>query len=189
MNWTEYLEYMSNIVNSEAPPPPYDNEEYHHYTKMNETRMRRWLKTNPITEETKAAVEAIQQPQQWIVITEPWCGDAAHIVPIIYLMSVLNDQVTLELQLRDSGSEIEKYLTNGSRSIPMLIVRDDRGDDIFRWGPRPAKGQKLYLELAERKADFEAIKTFIQNYYNGDKSLSTQKEIAALIMQSMPETN
>lgn len=181
MNWQQYLDYTHEILNNKDPEPPYDNPDYHHYTKMNDTRMRRWLKTNPITEETKAVLQQIQRSQQWIVITEPWCGDAAHIVPIIYLMSRLNNNITLRIQLRDSGSEIEKYLTNGTKSIPMLIVRDENNKDLFHWGPRPEKGQELYLALRGRNADFEETKLAIQNYYNDDKSLSTQKEIIALL--------
>lgn len=181
MNWQEYLNYTHEILSNPNPQPPYDNPDYHQYTKMNDARMRRWLKTNPITEETKSIVEKIKEPQQWVVITEPWCGDAAHIVPVIYLMSTLNTNISLTLQLRDSGSEIDKYLTTGTKSIPMLVVRNKNGEDIFHWGPRPVEGQALYLSLKERNADFEEVKIAIQNYYNADKALSTQGEIAKLL--------
>lgn len=183
MNWQEYLDYTRNILESIPPPAPYDHPDYYHYTRMNEARMKRWVKGNPVTEHTKAIVESIQAPQQWIVITEPWCGDAAHIVPVIYLMSALNSKITFELQLRDSHSEIEKYLTGNTRSIPMLVVRDMQGKDLFHWGPRPAGGQQLYLSLKERNAGFEEVKTAIQHYYNADKSLSMQNEIAELLRQ------
>ncbi|MCH5596960.1 thioredoxin family protein [Niabella ginsengisoli] len=183
LTWKEYLNYTHELLTAEPPVPPYDNTDYYHYTKMNETRMKRWLKANPITQETEVVVKSIKQPQHWTVITEPWCGDAAHIVPILYLLSELNDQIKFNLQLRDSDSEIESYLTNGSKSIPILIVRDVNGNDLFHWGPRPKAGQEMYLKLAEQKADFEVIKNAIQTYYNADKSLSTQNEIVELLKQ------
>ena len=185
MNWLEYLDYTHEILNSNSPQPPYDNPDYFQYTKMNDARMRRWIKTNPITKECRKVVENIKEPQQWIVITEPWCGDAAHIVPVIYLMSSLNEKISLRLQLRDNNSEIGKYLTAGTRSIPMLIVRNKTGDDIFHWGPRPKEGQELYLSLKERNADFEEVKIAIQNYYNADKALSTQSEITKLLESNL----
>jgi len=181
LNWKEYVDYMQEIVNGHYTQPPYDKPDYHHYTKMNEVRQRRWLKANPLTQETVAAIKQINTPQQWVVITEPWCGDAAHIVPIIYLMSTLNNKITLWFQLRDSGSEIDKYLTNGSRSIPILIVRNAEGDELFYWGPRPKQGQELYLSLAARKASLDEMIVTLQNYYNADKSLSIQQEIVSLL--------
>lgn len=178
MNWNGYMDLTHEIVNSKNPQPPYDDSNFHHYTIMNETRMNRWLKVNPITNETASIVAAIEKPQTWVVITEPWCGDAAHIVPILYLMSTLNDKITFRLQLRDSDSEIEKYLTNGKKAIPILIVRDEAGNDLFSWGPRPADGQEVYDTLAAQKADVEEIKSAIQVFYNNNKSLSTQQEVA-----------
>ncbi len=188
INWDEYVALTHDFVNNDTPPPPYDNPEYHQYTKMNETRMKRWIKTNPITEATISVVKQIDKPQQWVVISEPWCGDAAHTVPIMYLMSQLNDKITFEIQLRDSGSEIEKYLTNGSKSIPILIVRDENGKDLFQWGPRPKSGQAAYLELVSKGEDHEAIKAAIQSYYNADKSISTQQEISTLL-QAITSSN
>lgn len=184
MNWSEYLAYTRDLLTHPNPPSPYDNPDYFHYTKMNETRMRRWLKTDPINAETRAIVEQLNQPQRWIVITEPWCGDAAHIVPILYLMSQLNANIQFELQLRDHGSEIDRYLTNGSKSIPILIVLDERDEDLFHWGPRPREGQQMYLDLVARQSDFEVIKNAIQTYYNADRSLSTQKEVSDLLRQT-----
>lgn len=181
MNWEEYLAYTHQLLTADPPPAPYNNPDYHHYTKMNETRMKRWIRTNPLTEETSQVVKSISRSQKWVVITEPWCGDAAHIVPILYLMSTLNSNIHFELQLRDSESEIDRYLTNGSKSIPILIVRDENGTDLFHWGPRPKEGQEMYLDLAAKKADFEVVKNAIQTYYNADKSLSTQREITALL--------
>ncbi len=182
MNWQEYLEYFKEIVESANPKPPYDNEEYFQYTKLNKSRTNRWLKQSPLTEATTAFMKGgITAKQQWIIITEPWCGDAAHIVPVLYLMSELNDNIQVSIQLRDTDSEIENYLTNGTKSIPILIVRDDNGNDLFHWGPRSKQGTELFNELKEKNADFEAQKIALQDFYNKDKGKGVQDEVVKLL--------
>lgn len=181
MNWNEYLIKFEQILNDENPTAPYNDPEYFEYTKLNHSRLKRWLKTAVLTEETKAVIHAIKEKQNWILITEPWCGDAAHITPIIYLMSILNDNIHLELQLRDSDSEIDNYLTNGGKSIPIFIVRDAEGKDKFRWGPRPVNAQNVFNEQKTKGEPFERIKEALQHFYNSDKTASIQKELVALL--------
>lgn len=178
MTWQAYLAYFQQILVSDGLQPPYNEEDFYNYTKLNWSRTNRWLKQSPITDETKAIIEKIATRQKWVVITEPWCGDAAHIVPVIYLMSRLNNNIELEIQLRDTDSEIDKYLTNGSKSVPILVVRDENGKDIFIWGPRPQAAKELFQKLKADNASFEDIKLALQNFYNSDKAIAIQKEIS-----------
>ena len=86
--------------------------------------------------------------------------------------------VTYELQLRDAEPFlINSYLTNGGKSIPKLIARNEDGTDLFTWGPRPAAAQALMDRLKKEGADFETIKTGLQNWYNADKGRSLQGEL------------
>lgn len=181
MTWKSYLNEFDKILNSPSPLAPYNDPEYLNYTKLNHTRLSRWLKIKPITDDTKDIIEKIKSPQEWIVITEPWCGDAAHITPILYQMALLNTHIKFTIQLRDENSEIDKYLTNGSKSIPILVVRNEQGKDLFHWGPRPAPAQALYADLINSNSDFETVKEALQKFYNSDKSISIQKEVARLI--------
>ena len=183
MNWETYLNEFDKILNNENPPAPYDDAAYLDYTKLNNARLRRWAKTNPITEDTKNAMSKIDTPQNWVVITEPWCGDAAHILPILHQMATLNSNIKFTLQLRDTDSEIAHYLTNGTKSIPLLIVRDEAGNDIFCWGPRPANAQIVYDDLKNSNADFDTIKEALQKFYNQDKAISIQQEVVELLQK------
>lgn len=147
LTWNAYTEFVDLILNSENPPEPYNDAEYKQYALMNRERSNRWLKTFKPLPETMAAMQNIQEPQQWVLITEPWCGDAAHVNPLIHLLSEMSDKITLTIQLRDSDSEIDNYLTNGTKSIPVLIIRNADGKDIAVWGPRPAGAQALFNEV------------------------------------------
>ncbi|MFV0606006.1 MAG: thioredoxin family protein [Niabella sp.] len=182
MNWTAYLDYFNSIVDATDRTAPYDNDDYYQYTKLNKSRNNRWLKHSPLTKDTISyIVNEISQPQQWVVITEPWCGDAAHIVPVLYLMSELNPLISFTLQLRDIDSEIEQYLTNGSKSIPILIVRDEAGKDLFHWGPRSKEGTILFEQLKADQASFDDMKIALQEFYNADKGIGVQEEVVALL--------
>ena len=122
----------------------------------------------------------IREKQQWILITEPWCGDASHINPFIKMAADLNENIELVINLRDGeDSLIDHYLTNGvSKSIPILVVRDADGNDLFVWGPRPKDTQAL---LAQHKLDIsktdEEKKIEFQAWYNANKGADIQAEL------------
>lgn len=184
MTFKDYLDYFEKLINQHPSErtPPYDDAEYAEYTKLNWSRLNRWLKTGKINDEMMAVLSGIESPQNWIVITEPWCGDAAHIVPFIELISRQNPLITVEYELRDSAPfRINEYLTNNTKSIPKLIIRNNKGEDLAVWGPRPEACQKVYLDLKEKGEAMEQIKLEIQNWYNENKGAEIQREIRQVI--------
>jgi len=182
MNYTAYQEYQETILNRTYTDAIYDNEEYYHYAKLNITRSTRWDKTAEITSENQTILGQLSKPLHFILITEPWCGDAAHIVPVIGKIAAGSPLISLDIQLRDSEPFlIDQYLTNGGKSIPILIVRDEAGKDLAVWGPRPKGAATLFADLKAKNANFDDIKTALQKWYNNDATLSVQNEIVALI--------
>lgn len=101
MTFQAYLTIFESILQSANPPAPYDVPDYFNYAKLNWSRMSRWSKVAVPSEEIVHTMEGIVKPQLWIVITEPWCGDAAHIIPFINMIAALNPLVTVDYQLRD----------------------------------------------------------------------------------------
>lgn len=181
MNFQEYLSYFEAVLSNPEKYPAYMDPEYFNYTKLNWSRTNRWLKRFELNEDLKEKIVALDEPQKWILITEPWCGDAAHSVPQIVQIAALNPLLELEIQLRDEEPFlIDQYLTNGGKSIPKLIIRNVDGDDVFVWGPRPDALQQLFLELKDEGKTFADIKEVIQKWYNEDKGVALQKELMAL---------
>ncbi|WP_234369151.1 thioredoxin family protein [Brumimicrobium mesophilum] len=177
INFKEYLARFDDILAHETPPPPYNDSAYLDYLKLNRSRQKRWLKTASIRSDLRTIIERIDTKQTWYLITEPWCGDAAHNNPFIFLMSELNPNITLKIVLRDAPPfMIDGYLTNGGKAIPKLIIRDSSEKDLHVWGPRPVNCQLLFNKLKEEEADFERQKVELQNWYNIDKGVSLQDE-------------
>jgi len=46
----------------------------------------------------------------WIVITVSWCGDAAHVVPVLNKIAQENEHINLKLVLRDNNDDLMKAL-------------------------------------------------------------------------------
>lgn len=176
MTYTAYQDFIETILNSQNPPSPYNEELYFSFTEMNYQRSKRWMKTGILTDEIKEKIKSITTPQTWIIITEPWCGDAAHSVPFINKIAELNPLIKVEIQLRDTDSEIDNYLTNGGKAIPVVILRDENNQDMNVWGPRPKELQDLYLKMKEENLEFDDIKLELQKWYNQDKGQTIQSE-------------
>lgn len=182
MQYNEYKDLFEEILNNPNPPAPYNDAMYFEYTKLNKSRMNRWDKQIELKDSLVHQLKQIDTTQHWIIITEPWCGDAAHIVPFLVRMASVNPKITYDLLLRDTPPFlIDQYLTNGTKSIPKLIVRNAEGTDLFSWGPRPAGAQQLMTDMKKAQADFESTKVALQNWYNANKGKEICAEIAELL--------
>ncbi len=190
MTYQEYVQNVTDllekgIVSTMGTYQP--TEELIHYTHMNLKRMHRLDKTTKLTAETTERLNAIKENTIWLVLSEGWCGDAGQVVPVIEKMALQNAHIKHRILLRDEHLDImDAFLTEEGRSIPKLIVLDEKGMVLSSWGPRPQalqdmmmlqKAKLLALPKGERKAYFDIIKTEVQQWYNNDKTISIQKEI------------
>ena len=181
LTWEEYLQLFDQILSGEFTNELYQKADYRDYVRMNHSRVNRWLKSAILNEDLEQIIEKIDSPQTWFLITEPWCGDAAHSTPLIALVAALNKNITLKIVLRDDNHDfIDRYLTNGGRSIPKLIVRDENDKDIFIWGPRPKELGLIFTELKSENQPFDVINKTLQNWYNQNKGVDIQSELLVL---------
>ncbi len=117
------------------------------FTKLNLHRTSRITRTFTVGEDLSALVARIDAPQTWMLLTEPWCGDSAQCLPYISAIAALNNNIDLRLILRDENLDLMEYfLTNGTRSIPRLVVFDAGGNELTQWGPRPEEAQLVFNE-------------------------------------------
>lgn len=155
-----------------------------HYTELNEARVRRLDKTMVVIDEVKQSLQNLKKDYIWLVISEGWCGDSAQILPIINTMAEVSDRIDLRIVLRDEHDDLMNlFLTNGARSIPILIIIDKQTLEVINhFGPRPQGAKQLILDYkATRGIVDETAKTNLHKWYLADKGISTQKEIMALM--------
>jgi hypothetical protein len=183
MNFNTYLQIFNSILNQDEQVAPYDDPHYLHYTKLNFSRQERWLKTGILNKALSKHIAEISSRQFWTVITEPWCGGAAHTLPFIHKLSLINELITIDYRLRDTSPLIiDQYLTNGRKSIPKLIISDKKGNDLAIWGPRPLACQEIYNRLLQNDVHPDQIKIALQKWYNQDKGASFQSELLTLLL-------
>ena len=181
MTWEEYNNLFESILSGEFTDKPYDNPAYTNYASLNASRQKRWMKRGALNEELVATLERLNFKQTRTLISEPWCGDASHIAPFIAKLAETSSNIDFRVNLRDGeDSMIQDYLTNGSMSIPILVVRDENGDDLFHWGPRPKDAQAIHMNNREDDSKTgEEKKVELQSWYNKDKGADLQLELLA----------
>ena len=152
------------------------------YARLNVSRMNRLDKTKQIIPALKKAMEKLTREYQWLVITEGWCGDAAQSVPLMAAIAACSPKVDFRIILRDEFPEVmDRYLTGGSRSIPILVIRDSKtGADLAKWGPRPKELIQLVNEW-KQTLDHDAFVEKIHTWYARNKTQSMQHEILQIV--------
>ncbi|TXE03253.1 thioredoxin family protein [Algoriphagus aquimarinus] len=188
-NYSEYREMIDQLLAENKTTGINHSEGYLNYTKMNVQRMNRWDKMAKISPELDKIIASIASPQVWLVITEGWCGDAAQSLPFIAKLAALNPLIELKFVLRDENPELmDAYLTEGARSIPILIaLNEDLSKEFFVWGPRP---EFLQNRLKAYKLDPQNItsKEFADGthlWYARDKNKAIAEELTPLIASTI----
>lgn len=180
MSFEEYLKLTKTLTEN----PEMQQEAYQDYYHLGLQRMERVDKNYTPAESEIQQMEAKNFQGKILIITEPWCGDAASIVPVVtrFLMKA---QVPVRLFLRDKDTAlIDGFLTNGGRAIPKILIADEDFEIIASWGPRRKFGADL---LAKFKADpenypREKFYADLQKAYAKDKG----KEIIAKLLALIP---
>ncbi len=139
IKFEDFLKKTEDYVENTVVDSLSEDDKYlFNYTKLNLQRMNRVLKTHPVEETLATKIKAIKEKQYWMLITENWCGDSAQSSPEFYKMSQLNPNIDLRVVERDTFPEVmDVYLTNGKRSIPIVVAFDENWNQLWKWGARP----------------------------------------------------
>ncbi|KXX72333.1 thioredoxin family protein [Flammeovirga sp. SJP92] len=179
-----YREALDNLLSDEPTIISYDDSQLVDYTRLNVTRMQRIDKTNRLLDPLRVAGRAVNTSVYWLVLTEGWCGDAAQSIPIIAEAAQVSPKIELRFLLRDNNQDLmEQFLTNGSRSIPKLIMIDQKTNEVLgEWGPRPEELTALIPEFKKEVGeDKQQFSMKVQKWYNKDKGKAIMKDLQKLL--------
>jgi hypothetical protein len=125
---------------------------------------------------------------QWrlLVLSEDWCGDAANTVPVLARFAADSPQLELRILKRDENLDLmDRYLTNGSQSIPLAILLDESGNAVGRWGPRPVELQEMVIrEKRAGERSMNEIYKDTRRWYAMDRGGTTIRELVDRIEEA-----
>lgn len=184
ISYSQYRTLVEQLVELESTTGDSKTEELVNYTKLNDRRMKRWDKTVKVSNDHKAIIESYTKSVTWLLITESWCGDAAHVVPVINKVADLNSKIDLKLVLRDEHPELmDAFLTNGGKAIPKLIMVDNNSKEVLStFGPRPSEATQMVVDYKEEYGMLTLeFKEDLQRWYNKNKGQNVIEDLVSLL--------
>jgi hypothetical protein len=182
LTYAAYLQIMEQQAGQATAGLSEEEIERIQFTRLNLHRTQRIARTYEVSTELAALLGRIQQPQLWMVLTEPWCGDSAQCLPHIATMAAQNSAIDLRILLRDENLDImDLYLTAGNRSIPQLVALATDGQELWRWGPRPVEAQALFTEAKSVGLEKPQIMEKLHLWYGRNRGKTLESEFIALL--------
>lgn len=184
MDYAAYRALVHQVVAEHRTTGPSQADDLIKYTALNKVRMERNEHRVELLPELREALRGAPA-MDWLVLTEAWCGDASQSTPVMALMAEAAPHIRLRFVLRDEHPELmDRYLTNGTRSIPKLIAFT--GDnERFTWGPRPAEPQRMVVENKALPESERLVKdqlyAKVHGWYAADRGVSIQREFLSLL--------
>lgn len=181
-NAVTFDEYM-RIAEERTTDNPNKNDEFQQYYELGHHRMVRTLKTLKTDPALLEELKTRNFHGKILIISEPWCGDASTTVPAVATF-FQNAGVDVKVFLRDSDqSLINQYLTNGTQSIPIVLILDENFNVVNHWGPRPKYGMELLKKFKENPETYprEEFYNDLQVYYAKNRGKDAIHEILNLI--------
>ena len=184
ISYLQYRELVGQLVALESTTGDTKTEDLVNYTMLNDRRMKRWDKTVKVSPEHQAIIKSVTKASTWILITESWCGDAAHVVPVINKVAELNPNIDLRIVLRDEHPELmDTFLTNGGRAIPKLIMIASETNEVKNtFGPRPSQATQMVIDYkTEHGTLTPEFKEDLQRWYNKNKGQNVIENLVNLL--------
>ena len=183
MSYQQYRALVLELLDKDKSTGHTQTDSYLNYSRLGNARMKRLDKTFRFTSESEKQLETTKRPDLWLVLTEGWCGDAGHALPVMNKIAEASN-IDLRIVLRDDNEELMNlFLTDGNRSIPKLIVWDRESHSLIdTWGPRPSEATAKVKAQKEKFGSLDAeFKEELQRWYNQDKGKNIERDLVQLL--------
>lgn len=119
-----------------------------------------------------------------LVINGDWCLDSATTVPVLARLAERVPGLSLKVLDRDEYPQvIDRYLTEGTRSIPLVVVLDRDFNELGHWGPRPAVLQAWVRANLKSMPKEERLREQ-RRWYARDRGETVLREVLNLVLSA-----
>ncbi len=181
LSFEEYLQLTKDIVEEKIPRAGiYTADNTFRYTRSNLVRMKKVLDNIVLNQKLYNLLSDLEERWIWLVVSEPWCGDASWGTPALCLIASASEKIEFRILLRDTHPEIiSAYQTAGTDSIPKLIcLRKSDLKELGTWGPRPKELHEMVLKFKDDvNFDYRESVRKLHAWFDADMTKSTQEEI------------
>lgn len=177
-----FEDYMK-VAQERAQNNPKKDDEYQEYYELGLQRLNRTLKSFKIDEEQTGKLKATGFQGKILIISEPWCGDASATVPAVSRFFTAAG-IEVKIFLRDNDlSLIDRFQTNGTQSIPKILLLNEDLSVKADWGPRPKFGNELLKKFKENPETYprEVFYNDLQVYYSKNRGKDSIEEVISLL--------
>lgn len=189
MYYQEYRDLVKQLIEQKSTTGHIKTEELANYTVLNDKRMKRWDKTIVVPKDIDKKIKSFKEQVVWLVIVESWCGDGAHILPVLNKLAEINNHIDLKVVLRDDNPELmDVFLTDGTKAIPKLIMIDKKSNNVlYTYGPRPSEAAAYVNRFKAKYGKLTPeFKEDLQHWYNTNKGLNVMEDIVEALCRLEP---
>jgi hypothetical protein len=175
-------EYVAIAKQRLENPSNQQEADYQQYYELGLQRIDRTLKKFVADEEQINELKSKHFDGKVLIISEAWCGDASATVPA--LVKFFEGHNEVRIFLRDSDpSLIDQFLTDGTQSIPKVLILDKDFNVKNSWGPRPKFGKELLMKFKADPENYprEQFYNDLQIYYAKNRGKDAIQEILELL--------
>lgn len=127
----------------------------------------------------------LSTPVRFVALNEDWCLDAVGAVPYLAKLAHQNPLIELRSFSRDANPDLmDAHLTNGTRSIPVIIAYDADWKELGWWGPRPTELQHWVLTIGINMPKEEKYH-YMRQWYARDHGATPMREIAEMVINAL----
>jgi len=159
---------------------------YHEFVRDAGTSRELWkamARIANVPEWAIAAVRATGRKFNLLVLAEDWCGDGSSTIPYLAKLATLTRSLEVRVLRRDDHPVVmDRYLTDGARAIPIVIVLNRRFAELGHWGPRPRALQE-WVQRERAATGMKPPYPQIRRWYARDKGESVLREVVELMDQ------